>query len=198
MIRSETAASDWICQKFEIKKGFRDATVCPKCWKFMVMAAKILDFLLEDMFDFKARMWVFSGRRGVHCWVGDKIARSMQNQARSAIATRLNLFKKNGQCEVTEGRQKITRVPPQVRLAYELALKDGIFEEMIYEQGWLDDDKFVLDYPEASAALQEDINRALPTYTTPQERWHMLRGIFDEDYRLTLDQKDGLLDIVSF
>ena len=59
----------------------------------MVLAVKILDFQLDDMFGFKARMWVFSGRRGVHCWVGDKKARMLNNTQRSAIATRLNLFK---------------------------------------------------------------------------------------------------------
>ncbi|PIC38915.1 hypothetical protein B9Z55_010775 [Caenorhabditis nigoni] len=121
-----------------VRNCCKEATVCPKCWKFMVLAVKILDFLLDDMFGFNARMWVFSGRRGVHCWVGDKKARMLTNNHRSAVATRLNLFKKNGQFEATEGKAKNTRVPPIVREAYNIAMKDGTFGEMVLEQGWLE------------------------------------------------------------
>ncbi|CCD69959.1 DNA primase [Caenorhabditis elegans] len=177
-----------------VRNCCKDATVCPKCWKFMVLAVRILDFQLEEMFNFKARMWVFSGRRGVHCWVGDKKARMLNNNQRSAIATRLNLFKKNGQCEVTEGRAKLTRVPPTVRDAFNVALKDGVFEKMIYEQGWLDNDRFIIDYQYMSEFGRDDLRRISESFKTPQERWHMLRGLFDNDYRKTLSQNDGLLD----
>uniref|UniRef100_A0A8R1I1T6 DNA primase n=1 Tax=Caenorhabditis japonica TaxID=281687 RepID=A0A8R1I1T6_CAEJA len=177
-----------------IRNCCKEATVCPKCWKFMVLAVKILDFQLEDMFDFKARMWVFSGRRGVHCWVGDKKARMLNNSARSAIATRLNLFKKNGQVEVTEGRQKLTRVPPFVMDAFKVALKDGIFEEMVYEQGWLDDEKFFTDFPQASESFLAQMKSLLGKFETPKERWHLLRALFDDDYRQNLSDKDGLID----
>ncbi|CAL2036848.1 hypothetical protein CAEBREN_07229 [Caenorhabditis brenneri] len=174
-----------------VRNCCKDATVCPKCWKFMVLAVKILDFQLEDMFGFKARMWVFSGRRGVHCWVGDKKARMLNNSQRSAIATRLNLFKKNGQCEVTEGKQKQTRVPPIVRDAFNVAMQDGIFEEMVYEQGWLDNNDFLTDYPYLSDSLRKDLIELLDKCETSQQKWHIIRGIFDEEYRKNLDEKDA-------
>ncbi|KAF1761227.1 hypothetical protein GCK72_009481 [Caenorhabditis remanei] len=178
-----------------IRNCCKNATVCQKCWKFMVLAVKILDFQLDDMFGFKARMWVFSGRRGVHCWVGDKKARMLNNTQRSAIATRLNLFKKNGHCEVTEGRAKMTRVPPIVRDAFNVAMKDGIFEKMVLEQGWLENSDF-LDYPYLSEGFRKQMLDLLETFKTPEERWHMLRSVFDEGYRRNLTSNDGLQDVM--
>lgn len=46
--------------------------------------------MLED-FDFKCCLWVFSGRRGVHCWVCDPDARNMTNEMRAAVASYINI-----------------------------------------------------------------------------------------------------------
>ncbi|ORY94216.1 hypothetical protein BCR43DRAFT_461715 [Syncephalastrum racemosum] len=67
--------------------------ICLKCWTFMTIAVKVIDAALKDDFGFEHMLWVYSGRRGVHCWVADARARVMENAARKAIVSYLEIIK---------------------------------------------------------------------------------------------------------
>ncbi|KAL5541278.1 hypothetical protein UlMin_042500 [Ulmus minor] len=71
------------------------ADVCLECWPLMTIAIKVIDTALRDDFGFNHILWVYSGRRGVHCWVCDGKARRLTNEQRAAIAEYFRVYKGN-------------------------------------------------------------------------------------------------------
>lgn len=76
----------------DIRNCCGGADICLKCWPLMTHAVKILDRALRDDFGFRDILWVYSGRRGVHCWVCDEKARVLSQSARTAIVDYLTLI----------------------------------------------------------------------------------------------------------
>eukprot|EP00127_Corallochytrium_limacisporum_P002461 Clim_evm18s128 gene=Clim_evmTU18s128 len=122
----------------EVRTCCEGATVCKKCWNFMTLALTILDEGLEQDFGFKNRLWVYSGRRGIHCWVSDRRARQLSQDGRSAVAEYLHIVRGGEQ-----QKKKVTLTQPlhphEERSAKHI--KDCFVENILKEQGLLDHKK---------------------------------------------------------
>ncbi|GMT18672.1 hypothetical protein PFISCL1PPCAC_9969 [Pristionchus fissidentatus] len=176
----------------QVRKCCEGATVCEKCWKFIVMAVKILDARLRNDFGFKALLYVFSGRRGVHCWVGDEKARKLTNSARSAFAEYLSIFEgqKMELRPTGKGRVK-TVLHPMIEDCYDVIMtaENGeLVKQMIIDQGWLEKEEEALKDCK-NPQLREELARIF-TLSKPATRWWMLRLKCDEKtWRAERDKK---------
>ena len=92
---------------------------CDRCWPIMALAARALNQILVKDFGFEHLLFVYSGRRGIHCWVCDTRARVMSNDVRSAVADYLSpkLNAATGRLSIAQPmhpslRRSMAEVPP--------------------------------------------------------------------------------------
>ncbi|RQM30411.1 hypothetical protein B5M09_012796, partial [Aphanomyces astaci] len=92
------------------------AAICHKCWQLMVAAVKVMDRGLREDFGFQHIMWVYSGRRGIHCWVSDTASRMLTNEARTAVVQYFTLVEGS---EHVKRKVKLTEpLHPSLERAY--------------------------------------------------------------------------------
>ena len=118
----------------DVRKCCKDKKICAKCWKFVAIAAKILDTALAEDFGFQHRLWVFSGRRGIHCWVSDVNAKKLAQNARKAVIGYLEIIR--GGDELRKKVHFSTCLHPFVERSKEL-LEDYFEDIVLVEQTFL-------------------------------------------------------------
>mmetsp|Transcript_21370 Transcript_21370/g.53646 ORF Transcript_21370/g.53646 Transcript_21370/m.53646 type:complete len:431 (+) Transcript_21370:32-1324(+) len=133
-------------------------------FRFMVVAVKVLDLALREDFGFDNIFWVFSGRRGVHCWVADERARKMSNQVRSSVAEYLNVFK-GGDKDKTKMAAVSGGLHPALRRATREI--EEVFEDMVGEQRWMDADRIGM----LAAHVPDEKTRDLITERLTRKEW---------------------------
>lgn len=69
------------------------AQVCDKCWKFITLAIEVINVALKDDFGFQDMIWIYSGRRGAHCWCNDERAMQLTDIQRRNLLDYLNVIR---------------------------------------------------------------------------------------------------------
>ena len=114
----------------EIRTCCKEAKICDKCWKYMVVAYRVLNAVLREDFGFEKLLWVFSGRRGIHCWVCDDRARKLTNEGRCAIANFIKYKISNVKMGVVPGLKN--PLHPSIERA--ISIIEGSFETIALEE----------------------------------------------------------------
>lgn len=100
-----------------------EANICRLCWSFISAAVQVLHQALTVQFGFKHLLWVYSGRRGIHLWIGDKEAMELDDAGRKAIVGWLEVIKGGKEMgkkvNVRLGPGKFTpgELPPSIKTA---------------------------------------------------------------------------------
>ena len=121
----------------DIRTCCQEAKLCDKCWKYMIVAYKILDQILKEDFGFEHILYAFSGRRGIHAWLCDERARKLKDDGRIAIANYIKYKVSNIKLQVTQG------LKDPIHPLYERAIGiiNQYFPDVLEEQKLLNDDK---------------------------------------------------------
>ncbi|XP_053311678.1 DNA primase small subunit [Spea bombifrons] len=166
----------------DVRRCCSSADICTKCWTLMKIAIRILDRALLEDFGFKHRLWVYSGRRGVHCWVCDEAARKLSQAERSAVAEYLSVVK--GGEDTIKKVQLSDPMHPFIRKS--LKVVESYFEQYaLVDQDILENkqcwEKVAALVPEA---VRENLKREFQKARSSVERWQKLdRCLNDPDLK---------------
>lgn len=172
------------------------ASICANCWPLMQFAVKIMDKALEEDFGFEHRLWVYSGRRGVHCWVGDEVARRLNSQARSAIAEYLTVVK--GGESVTKKVNLSYNMHPSLKRAAKIVQKN--FEDYACnKQDFVGDEaklaKFISILPNE---CREEFSEKMRPGKTSAERWKLFQTHLGRYTNKKVKLSPNLVDEIMF
>jgi len=144
------------------------------------MALKVVDRALREDFAFKHILWIYSGRRGIHCWVNDPEARALTNEARSAVVEYLSVETATNENSDKKLKQTFQApIHPALKRAYDIL--EPMFERCICDengQGLLASSRSIIEVLNTipNDELRGDIHKALDNDAlSGAERWRVLK-----------------------
>lgn len=166
------------------------AQVCDKCWKFISLAMKIMETVLVDDFGYEVFFWVFSGRRGAHCWVSDRRARTLNDLQRRNVLDYVNVVKDRS----AEKRIALKR-PYHPHLARSLEQLKPFFTEIILDEQnpWQNDEHAVQTL--LPGLHDKNLVQALTAFwkenpgRTSKEKWSDIDVIASKELKITKKQE---------
>ncbi|KAG0797689.1 hypothetical protein G6F21_000329 [Rhizopus arrhizus] len=164
----------------DIRSCCSGGDICHLCWEFMTVAIKVIDAALRDDFGFKHVLWVYSGRRGVHCWVSDERARRLTNDRRKAIVNYLNVVKGSAQ---KARRVKLNVLHPSLKRSLDI-LNEHFDHLLLNNMGILDTEegrqKILEIIPDRSAKEKIEKMWQENTHGSAQEKWDYLNKTIEK------------------
>uniref|UniRef100_A0A8B9CKT2 DNA primase n=1 Tax=Anser brachyrhynchus TaxID=132585 RepID=A0A8B9CKT2_9AVES len=184
----------------DVRTCCSSAEICSKCWTLMTIAVRVIDRALVEDLGMKHRLWVYSGRRGVHCWVCDDAVRKWSPALRAAAVEYLTLVK--GGAETVKKVNLSEPIHPFIRRSVNVVEK--YFEEYALvgqdilgsPERW---DKVLALIPEDILSHREPLQSDFPKKRDSVQRWELLKGKMDApcyaDWEIMLQYCFPRLDI---
>ncbi|ODV80316.1 prim-pol domain-containing protein [Suhomyces tanzawaensis NRRL Y-17324] len=114
----------------DIRTCCQKTDICKKCWKFIRVGSKVMDAALRDDFGFKHMVWVFSGRRGAHCWISDPRVRQMNEVTRKSIIDYMDVLASK-QSKLSSKKPLLVKRPLHPHVERSLEILSEEFVEII-------------------------------------------------------------------
>ncbi|XP_010005986.1 PREDICTED: DNA primase small subunit [Chaetura pelagica] len=157
------------------------AEICSKCWTLMTIAVRVIDRALVEDLGVRHRLWVYSGRRGVHCWVCDDAVRRWSPALRAAAVEYLTLVK--GGAETVKKVNISEPIHPFIRRS--VAVVEKYFEAYALvgqdilgsPESW---EKVLALVPEEH---REPLQGEFPRKRDSVQRWELLKGRMERTRR---------------
>uniref|UniRef100_A0A8D0FVR7 DNA primase n=1 Tax=Strix occidentalis caurina TaxID=311401 RepID=A0A8D0FVR7_STROC len=165
----------------DVRTCCSSAEICAKCWTLMTIAVRVIDRALVEDLGMRHRLWVYSGRRGVHCWVCDDAVRKWSPALRAAAVEYLTLVK--GGSETVKKVNLSEPIHPFIRRS--VAIVEKYFEAYALlgqdilggPESW---DKVLALVPEdILPAHREPLRGEFPKKRDSAQRWELLKGRMD-------------------
>lgn len=154
----------------DVRYCCKGSSMCLKCWPLMKIAIKIIDKALQEDFGFEHRLWIYSGRRGIHCWVSDENARKLTQQLRSCIIDYLTLVK-GGENVNKKVNFSSTSLHPSIKRAKQI-INNEFIEYACNKQDFLSDsdkcNKLINLLPQE---CRQECSDVLSKYKTSTDKW---------------------------